>query len=198
MKMIFESLSSLSYSEPPIARCPEVITEQPELWYVQPYLYTLLSILITHRIAANKICALLVGNGRRLPSYLAERDLAEMASASDLGRPISANHDDEDQPKKEEPSGLDATPKKPGLLKRVWTAVGLDPPTIIVMIKGGLAPVISLAALRSTTFAEKYSTLGYLVAIMSLLGFAIMPRAKFIQSMVLNIVSSDKFGLQTN
>lgn len=34
----------------------------------------------------------------------------------------------------------------------------------------------------------KYQTLGYLVAIMSILSFAIMPRAKFFQTMVLNIV----------
>jgi hypothetical protein len=114
----------------------------------------------------------------------------EMASTSDPDRSAPASHDDEDQLKKEEPSAPDVTPKKPGLLKRAWTALGLDPPTIIVMAKGGLPPVIALAALRSTIFAEKYTTLGYLVAIMSLLGFAIMPRAKFIQSMTLNIVSS--------
>jgi hypothetical protein len=79
--------------------------------------------------------------------------------------------------------------KKPGPLKRVWTALGLDLPTVVIMAKGGLPPVISLAALRSTSFADKYSSLGHLVAIVSLLSFAIMPRAKFGQSMMLNIVS---------
>jgi hypothetical protein len=112
-----------------------------------------------------------------------------MASTPDPRRPLSASHGDEDQLKEEEPSAPDETPQKPGLLKRAWKAAGLDPPTIIVMAKGGLPPVIVLAALRSTTFAERYTTLGYLVAIMSLLGFAIMPRAKFVQSMTLNIVS---------
>jgi hypothetical protein len=42
--------------------------------------------------------------------------------------------------------------------------------------------------LRSKTVATQYSTLGYLVSIMSLLGFAIMPRAKFVQNIVLNVV----------
>ena len=113
-----------------------------------------------------------------------------MASTSDPDQPASANHQYENLVKEDETTAPSTTPKKPSLLTRVWTAAGLDLPTIIVMAKGSLPPVISLAALRSTTFAEKYTTLGYLVAIMSLLGFAIMPRAKFVQNMTLNIVSS--------
>jgi hypothetical protein len=35
--------------------------------------------------------------------------------------------------------------------------------------------------------ADEYTTLGYLVAIVSILGFAIMPRAKFIQMMILDV-----------
>lgn len=38
--------------------------------------------------------------------------------------------------------------------------------------------------------AETYSTLGYLVAIISILGFCIMPRAKFVQTMALNVLSA--------
>jgi hypothetical protein len=115
----------------------------------------------------------------------------EMASTSDPDRSGSAAHDGGRQLKKEDasaPEATPATPKKPGLLKRVWTAVGLDPPTLIIMLKGALPPVIALAMLRSKTVASQYTTLGYLVSIMSLLGFAIMPRAKFVQNMVLNIV----------
>lgn len=41
---------------------------------------------------------------------------------------------------------------------------------------------------EDTGYATKFLTLGYLVAIMSMISFAIMPRAKFIQSMVLNLV----------
>jgi len=119
-----------------------------------------------------------------------------MVSPSDPDPSGSAAHDGEKQLKKEEeeeeeasaPEAMPATPKKPGLLKRVWTAIGLDPPTLIVMLKGSLPPVIALAMLRSKTVAAKYTTLGYLFAIMSLLGFAILPRAKFVQNTVLNIV----------
>lgn len=117
-----------------------------------------------------------------------------MAPASDQDGPAPASHEGDDQPRKEEPPASNTTPKKPSPLKRAWTAIGLDPPTIIIMAKGGLPPVISLAALRSTTFADKYTTLGYLLVVMSILGFAIMPRAKFIQSMMLNIVSFRQAG----
>ena len=119
------------------------------------------------------------------------RNPAEMASTSDPDRSGSAAHNGGRQLKKEDvsaPEATPATPKKPGLLKRVWIAVGLDPPTLVVMLKGALPPIISLAMLRSKTVANKYTTLGYLFCIMSLLGFAIMPRAKFVQNIVLNIV----------
>src|SRR5450432_675562 len=111
-----------------------------------------------------------------------------MAPVLDPNGPAPASREGNEQLRKEEPPALDTNPKKPSPLKRAWTALGLDPPTIILMAKGGLPPIISLAALRSRTFAEKYTALGYLVAIMSLLGFAIMPRAKFVQNMMLNIV----------
>ena len=42
---------------------------------------------------------------------------------------------------------------------------------------------------QSTAFAKTFTTLGYLVAIMSILSLAIMPRAKFLQQMLFNIVS---------
>lgn len=41
---------------------------------------------------------------------------------------------------------------------------------------------------EDTGFATKFLTTGYLVAIMAIISFAILPRAKFIQTMALNIV----------
>ena len=38
--------------------------------------------------------------------------------------------------------------------------------------------------------AETYTTLGYLIAIISILGFCIMPRAKFIQTMTINVLAT--------
>lgn len=42
---------------------------------------------------------------------------------------------------------------------------------------------------QADTVAQQYSTLGYLVAITSVLGMAILPRGVFIQTMLLNILS---------
>jgi len=58
------------------------------------------------------------------------------------------------------------------------------------MAKGALAPTISLAAFQATDFAETYTTLGYLVGVVSILSFAIMPRAKFLQTWFLNMLST--------
>ncbi|PNS19552.1 hypothetical protein CAC42_7396 [Sphaceloma murrayae] len=77
-------------------------------------------------------------------------------------------------------------PTKKGLrsrLKDVWDKLGLDLQTMKTMAKGALAPTIGLAAFQATDFAETYTTLGYLVGIISILSFSIMPRAKFLQTM---------------
>ena len=79
-------------------------------------------------------------------------------------------------------------PAKKSLLKGLWDGSGLNPGMLMMMVKGALPPVISLAIYQSTAVADIYSTLGYLVAIMSVLSFAILPRSKYIQTMLFNIV----------
>lgn len=78
--------------------------------------------------------------------------------------------------------------KKPSKLKALWTKTGLDPGTLMMMFKGAIAPTIALAMYQAPAVAQEYTTLGYLVAIMSILGMPIMPRGKFIQSMLMNII----------
>ena len=58
-----------------------------------------------------------------------------------------------------------------------------------MMIKGSLPPTIAIAMYQAKPIPTQFSTLGYLVAISSILGFCIMPRGKFIQTMSLNIVA---------
>ena len=60
--------------------------------------------------------------------------------------------------------------------------------TLSMMFKGSLAPTIAIAMYQSKTVSGQYGTLGYLVAIASVLGFSIMPRGKFIQTMSLNVL----------
>lgn len=75
-------------------------------------------------------------------------------------------------------------------LKAGWAKLGLDAPTLMVMAKGATAPTIALAALQSDAYAAEYTTLGYLVAIVSILSFAIMPRAKFVETMTYLLLST--------
>ncbi len=81
-----------------------------------------------------------------------------------------------------------APAKRPSIIPRVWARSGLNVGMLMMMVKGALPPTISLAMYQSTPVAKIYSTLGYLVAIMSVLSFAILPRSKFLQTMLLNII----------
>lgn len=78
--------------------------------------------------------------------------------------------------------------KQPSKIKEMWTKLGLDVGTCSMMFKGSVAPTVALAMYQSPVVAAHYTTLGYLIAIMTILGFPIMPRGKFIQTMTLNVI----------
>lgn len=80
--------------------------------------------------------------------------------------------------------------KEPGKFKKMWDKLGLDAPTLLMMGKAALPPTIAIAMYEADKVAQVYSTLGYLVAIISILGFCIMPRAKFIQTMTMNVLAT--------
>ncbi|KZF23098.1 hypothetical protein L228DRAFT_247551 [Xylona heveae TC161] len=67
------------------------------------------------------------------------------------------------------------------------TRLGLTWHNLLTMIKSALPATICMAAFQSTTWAEHFGPLNYLVAIEALLGFCILPRARFIQVMVLDV-----------
>lgn len=66
------------------------------------------------------------------------------------------------------PTADGETPKKASKAKELWQKIGLDIPTLSVMLKGSLPPTIAIALYQSKNFAAQYSTLGYLVAITSI------------------------------
>lgn len=103
------------------------------------------------------------------------------SSVEQLPRNQSARSDEQNSTE-EQPQ------KKPSVLTRIWVKSGLNVGILITMFKGALPPTIAIALYQNTGFANTYSTLGYLVAIMSTLSFAIMPRAKFVQTMFFNII----------
>ncbi|KAL2865730.1 uncharacterized protein BJX67DRAFT_174312 [Aspergillus lucknowensis] len=73
--------------------------------------------------------------------------------------------------------------------KSAWNKTGLDRQSVLLMIKGAIAPTIGLAIYQADSVAVYFTTSGYLIAIISVLGFSIMPRAKFVQMMVLDILA---------
>ena len=79
-------------------------------------------------------------------------------------------------------------PPKQSIFRKAQTKTGLDAITLILMFKGALPPTIALALYQWTAFADQYTTLGYLAAIMSLLSLAIQPRAKFCQAMFFSLL----------
>ncbi|KAK9324942.1 hypothetical protein V1517DRAFT_305786 [Lipomyces orientalis] len=74
----------------------------------------------------------------------------------------------------------------------LWQKSGFNPGLLIAMVKGGLPPAIALSfspeRLQLDSFAANFTTVGYLVAIMSILSSAMLPRAKFLQTMMFNII----------
>lgn len=88
-------------------------------------------------------------------------------------------------------------PQPPSRLNKIWRKIGLDAMTFSIMLKGSIPPTIAIAMYQSNAVAQQYQTLGYLVAIMSILGFSIMPRGKFIQTIALDVIASC-FGAAVN
>ncbi|ORY68434.1 uncharacterized protein BCR38DRAFT_423239 [Pseudomassariella vexata] len=75
-------------------------------------------------------------------------------------------------------------PAKPGIVARL----GLDLGTVLMMVKGAIPPTIAIAMYQSTAVATQFTTLGYLVGIISILSLSILPRGKFIQTLLLNVI----------
>ncbi|KAK0662997.1 hypothetical protein QBC41DRAFT_27189 [Cercophora samala] len=100
-------------------------------------------------------------------------------------------------PKSRDHNASDAVPggndeprdKKPNFLARLATRLGLDAGTLIAMFKGSLPPTIAIAMYQAAPITAYFTTLGYLVPIVSVLALAILPRGKFLMNMVLNLFS---------
>ncbi|KAB5536348.1 hypothetical protein GE09DRAFT_1139544 [Coniochaeta sp. 2T2.1] len=73
-------------------------------------------------------------------------------------------------------------------LQDVMHRTGLDAPTLIVMFKGALPPIISLAMYQSAAISTYFQTQGYLIAVTSVLAASILPRERFIQNLLLDLI----------
>lgn len=72
-------------------------------------------------------------------------------------------------------------------LENLWSRTGITLRVYKTMFKGALAPTIAIAAYQSEAWSQQFTTIGYLVGVVTVLSLVIQPRAKFIQSMFINI-----------
>ncbi|KAL8391772.1 hypothetical protein RB595_002109 [Gaeumannomyces hyphopodioides] len=85
-------------------------------------------------------------------------------------------------------TSADGHERKPWL-KRVAARLGLDMPTLKMMLKGSLPPIIAISMLQSRAATAYFSSIGYEVSIISVLAVAILPRGKYLQTLVLNLTA---------
>ncbi|KAK1997001.1 hypothetical protein LX36DRAFT_658044 [Colletotrichum falcatum] len=116
--------------------------------------------------------------------------------ASDEQRPDPGADDRHEEPPGPQPESVPArsattaaaaAAKKPAPKPGLADRLGLDAPTVLIMFKGSLPPLIGVAIYQATPVAQYFTTLGYLVPIISVLAFAILPRGKYLQNLVLNV-----------
>ena len=67
--------------------------------------------------------------------------------------------------------------KKPSIFSTAKAKLGLNRAVIIPMFKGSLPPIIAIAMCQSTAVADYFTTLGYLIPIISVFGLAQIGRA---------------------
>lgn len=95
-----------------------------------------------------------------------------------IRKPISSVDEIHSQSNSDKAEAAAPKTKKESWPKRLWKSLDLNLMTLQLMFKGAAAPTIAIAIYQAPAIASIYSTLGYLVAIMTILSMPIMPRAK--------------------
>ncbi|KFY72534.1 hypothetical protein V499_07347 [Pseudogymnoascus sp. VKM F-103] len=124
-------------------------------------------------------------DNRELPAEDAEKD-TEDGQNDVRDKPAEASKSKD--AKAENDGTKDEEEPKPSKLKRIWAKIDLDIGTLMMMFKGSLAPIIAVAWYESLDIARIFTTLGYLVPVITVLSISIMPRAKYIQTLILNTI----------
>ncbi|KAK0637430.1 hypothetical protein B0T17DRAFT_485663 [Bombardia bombarda] len=102
--------------------------------------------------------------------------------------PKTESLDDDGNADDDAPEIVPEKKKKPGFVDRIFTKLNLDTPTLLMMFKGSLPPTIGIAMYQAAPVAAYFSTLGYLVPIISVIALAILPRGKFLMNLFLNLI----------
>lgn len=69
-----------------------------------------------------------------------------------------------------------------------WNRLGLDRPTVMKMLKFSMPPTFALCIYQSDVVANTYTTVGYLIAIGTILSSGLAPRASYIEATICNVV----------
>ena len=81
----------------------------------------------------------------------------------------------------------DGQRKKP-FLSRCWDKMGLDTPTMMKMLKFSIPPTLALCIYQSNLISSTYTTVGYLIAIATILSSGLAPRAAYIEATICNVL----------
>ncbi|KAI2964065.1 hypothetical protein CBS147323_6559 [Aspergillus niger] len=73
---------------------------------------------------------------------------------------------------------------------RLWERILPNIPLVIMMVKGSLPMTISLAIYQSDHIAKRFTTVGYIMAMIAFFSMAMLPRAKYLEGLVLNILAT--------
>ncbi len=85
--------------------------------------------------------------------------------------------------------------KKPTVLSRAWSKLGINPTVAMIMVKPAVAAVISLAICQRLSVAKLFLNFGYLIIIVSITTVPILPRGKFLMNLAISLVSSIYYSI---
>lgn len=122
--------------------------------------------------------ASLEGSNSRHPAPHADKPESTVGQSTNNGRRGS----DEPESSGQQPSSISSV--------NLFAKLGLDMPTLVIMLKGSLPPTIGIAMYQSSSISSILGSIGYLTPIISVLSLAILPRGKYIQTLVLNVLAA--------
>ena len=81
-----------------------------------------------------------------------------------------------------------ASPTATSRIAAIWSRSGLDGQTLLNMVKFALPPTIALCMFQADAVANTFSTVGYLIAVGTILSSVLAPRAAYLEATACNIV----------
>jgi hypothetical protein len=128
-----------------------------------------------------------------MASQTSRQDTADSDARSDGANAVHDGHTEKDRSSRNDNKSAEKPSEKSSFvtkLKTTWAKTGIDWRTYQSMFRGALAPTIAIALFQLTAYAQAFTTIGYIVGITSVLSIVIAPRTKFLQTLVINVISS--------